>query len=91
MNLPQPEAEKLLNDPSKCAEVLVNKQRIAVQAGKIYAFQPDQSVNQPSSIESYHGYMISGNEVYTKYPSVSHFIANLLGVSIKVLSRSHDI
>jgi hypothetical protein len=74
------EAERLLNDAAHCIEVPGKRQCVGVRNGRIYAFQQDPA-------GGYHAYPVSGNEVYTKFPAVAPWIAGLLGIDVKRLSR----
>src|SRR5271157_2070860 len=74
------EAERLLNDPLHCLEVPGKRQLVGVLNGKIYVFQEDGT-------GGYHAYPATGNEVYTKFPTIAARIASLLGMDIKRFSR----
>ncbi len=83
LDLSPPEASLLLNDPLHCIEVPGKRQLVGVKDGKIYVFQDDGT-------NGYHAYPATGNEVYTKYPSIANRIAALLGTDVKRLSRMQD-
>ena len=74
------EAEELLNDAKNCLQIPGKRQFVGVKNGKIYAFQDDGA-------GGFHAYLISGNEVFTKYSKIAKDIAQLLGTDIKRLSR----
>ena len=74
------EAERLLNDPLHCFEVPGKRQLVGVLNDKIYVFQEDGT-------GGYHAYPATGNEVYTKFPTIAARIASLLGMDIKRFSR----
>ncbi len=80
MDLQPLEAEELLNDARNCLAVPGKRQFVGVKNGKIYAFQDDGA-------GGFHAYVISGNEVFTKYSKIAKDIASLLGTDIKRLSR----
>ncbi len=73
----------MLNDPLHCLEVPGKRQLVGVLNGKIYVFQDDGT-------GGYHAYPATGNEVYTKFPTVASRIAALLGMDIKRFSRLGD-
>jgi len=83
LDLTPDDAYQLLNDPKLCLEVAGKKQFVAVKDGKIYVFQPDNA-------GGFHAYPSTGNEVFTKYPSVAPKVAELLGTDIKRLSRMSE-
>jgi hypothetical protein len=70
---------RLLNNPLSCVEVPGKRQLVGVLNGKIYVFQDDGT-------GGFHAYPASGNEIYTKFPTIASRIANLLGIDIKRLS-----
>lgn len=74
------EADRLLNDPLHWLEVPGKKQLVGVLNSKIYVFQDDGT-------GGYHAYPSTGNEVYTKFPTIASRIASLLGMDIKRFSR----
>jgi hypothetical protein len=80
LDLSSDEAYQLLNDPKRCIEVPDKKQFVAVNDGKLYVFQPDNT-------GAFHAYPSTGNEVYTKYPSIASEVARQLGIDVKRLSR----
>lgn len=83
LDLSVPEASRLLNDPIQCVEVPGKRQLVGVREGKLYVFQDDGA-------GGYHAYPATGNEVYTKYPTIASRIAALLNTDIKRLSRMRE-
>ena len=83
LDLTVSEASLLLNDPAWCLVVPGKRQLVGVKDGRIYVFQEDGT-------GGYHAYPSTGNEVFTKYPTVASRVAALLGTDIKRLSRMND-
>jgi hypothetical protein len=79
LDLSADEAYQLLNDATRCVEVLGKKQFVAVRNGKVYVFQPGDG--------GYHAYLSTGKEVADKYPTEAGRVAAMLGVDFKRLSR----
>ncbi|MDC0936353.1 hypothetical protein OAS39_08700 [Pirellulales bacterium] len=79
MDLSDKEAEKLLN--SKECFAAKGKAYVAVyKKKKIYAFRMHEG-------NKYHGYPIPGNEVCRNFSEIQDKVAEVLGVSVKRLSR----
>ncbi|HXT58951.1 MAG TPA: hypothetical protein VN699_09950 [Pirellulales bacterium] len=83
LDLSPVEASQLLNDPLNCLEVPGKRQLVGVRNGKIYVFQDDGA-------GAFHAYPVTGNEVFTKFPSIAMRIAALLNTDIKRLSRMNE-
>lgn len=83
LDLTPAEAAILLNDPIHCIEVPGKRQFVGAKSGKLYVFQEDGT-------GGYHAYPATGNEIFTKCPSIARRVANLLGTDVKRLSRMRE-
>ncbi len=83
LDLSPAQAAQLLNDPTHCLPVEGKRQLVGARLGRIYVFQEDAA-------GGYHAYPATGNEVFTKFPTVALRIAALLGTDIKRLSRMRE-
>jgi hypothetical protein len=85
MDLLPAESQRLLDSPIDCLQVPGKTSKIGIKDGKIYALKIYAFKSAREG--EYHGYPITGNEVYRKYPSAITWVCGKLGVSAHRLSR----